>query len=37
MLVHRPIISWPAQRKKIRPITVIVWVLGRVEKVSKKW
>ena len=31
-----PNFSWPAQRKKIRPITLIVRVLGRVEKCLKK-
>ena len=36
MHVHSPIFQGQLKVKKIRPITLIVWVLGRVEKNSKK-
>ena len=37
MHVHSPIFSRPAHRKKkIKPITLIVWVLERVKKCLKK-
>ena len=35
MHVHNPIFQGE-RIKKIKPITLIVWVLGRVEKNSKK-
>ena len=34
--MHSPIIQGQLIEKKIRPITFIVWVLGRVEKNAKK-
>ena len=36
MNVHSPIFQGQLKEKKITPITVIVWVLGRVEKNAKK-
>ena len=36
MHVHSPIFHGQLKEKKIRPITSIVWVLGRVEKMPKK-
>ena len=35
MYVYSPIIQ--GQLKKIRPITLIVWVLGRIEKMPKTY
>ena len=34
--VHSPIFQGQLKETKIRPITLIVWVLGRVKKMSKK-
>ena len=36
MHVHSPIFQGQLKEKKIRPITLIVWVLGRVKKMPKK-
>ena len=36
MHAHSPIFHGQLKEKKIRPITFIVWVLGRVEKGSNK-
>ena len=36
MHVHSPIFQGQLREKKIRPITLIVWVLGRVKKMPKK-
>ena len=36
MHVHSPICHCQLKENKIRPISLIVWVLGRVEKMPKK-
>ena len=36
MHVHSPIFHGQLKEKKIRPITLIVWVLERAEKMPKK-
>ena len=36
MHVHSPIFQGQLIEKKIEPITLIVWVLRRVEKITKK-
>ena len=36
MHVHRPIFHGQLKGRKMRPKTLIVWVLGRVKKMPKK-